>query len=146
VARQLARIHLHVTVVSLPSDALYLKTSTPGAPFDITDGGWATDYVDPADYLVPIATRSGIKAAGATNIAYYVDKSTEASIAHAVTLVGAARDAAFADIEWNLRTKQVPYIATAISTRPTLFSSRVGCQVNNPAYGLDLGALCIRPR
>ena len=31
-------------------------------PYDITDGGWTMDYVDPADFLVPLATASGIKA------------------------------------------------------------------------------------
>lgn len=145
IARQLARIHLEVKIVSLPSDALYLKSSTPGAKFDITDGGWVTDYVDPADFLVPIATRRGITPAGSTNVAYYVDPALESAIAKASSLSGAARFRAFAAIERGLRTKQVPYVATALSTRPTLFSDRVGCMVNNPVYGLDLGVLCVRP-
>ena len=42
VARELALIGIHVVVKSLPGSALFLKVSTPGAAYDITDLGWTT--------------------------------------------------------------------------------------------------------
>jgi ABC-type oligopeptide transport system substrate-binding subunit/class 3 adenylate cyclase/DNA-binding beta-propeller fold protein YncE len=144
VARELAPLGIHVAVKSLPESALFLKVTTPGAPYDITDSGWTMDYVDPADFLVPLATASGIKSAQSSNLAYFKNSSIEKAIARALPLQGAARARAFAAIEWRLRTQLVPYVALASDTRPILFSARVGCQLSNPAYGLDLGALCVR--
>ena len=144
VARQLARIGIHVVVKSLAGNALFLKVSTPGARYDIADAGWAMDYVDPADFLVPLATASGIKAAQSTNTAYLKDPSLEKAFAAAMILRGDRRARAFADIEWRLRTQLVPYVALASDTRPVMFGTRMGCGRASPVYGLDLGALCVK--
>ena len=102
------------------------------------------DYVDPADFLVPLATASGIKAAQSTNTAYLKDPSLEKAFAAAMVLRGDRRARAFADIEWRLRTKLVPYVALASDTRPVMFGMRMGCGLASPVYGLDLGALCVK--
>lgn len=102
------------------------------------------DYVDPADFLVPLAAASGIKAMQSTNTAYLKDPSLEQAFAAAVPLQGAQRTAAFAAIEWRLRTQLVPYVALASDTRPFMFGTRMGCELASPVYGLDLGALCVK--
>jgi hypothetical protein len=37
-----------------------------------------------------------------------------------------------------------PWIAFSIETSHDFFSARTGCQVYQPVYGIDLGALCLR--
>ena len=145
VSAQLKRLGIRVLVQSLPADVLFAKTTAPGAAFDITETGWAMDYVDPGDFLAPIAQEAGIKSAQSTNIAYFRDPGIDRGISRALAEAGAKRLRSFAQIEWSLRTKLVPYVAYASETRPILFSSRLGCHVANPVYyGTDLAALCIR--
>ncbi len=145
VAHALKPLGIDVVVQALPVDVLFAKTTARGAAFDITDTGWAMDYVDPGDFLVPIAQASGIKSAQSTNVAYFHDPAIELELSQALKARGAERERAFERIEWDLRTRLVPYVAYAAETRGNLFSVRLGCHVANPVYyGADLAALCIR--
>jgi hypothetical protein len=37
-----------------------------------------------------------------------------------------------------------PWVAFSTETSQDFFSARTGCQVYQPVYGIDLGALCLR--
>jgi hypothetical protein len=37
-----------------------------------------------------------------------------------------------------------PRVAYGIETSHDFFSARTGCQVYQPVYGIDLGALCLK--
>jgi YVTN family beta-propeller protein len=142
--RQLGRIGISLRVSALPADQLVAAQSRRNATFDITDWGWAADYVDPADFLAPLATAAGINFPQLTNAARFTDPGVERAFARATHLAGQARIRAFTALEWRLRSSDVPYVAIANDTRPVIFSTRTRCRINNPVYGLDLAALCIR--
>ena len=143
--RELARIGIHLRVKALPAAAEFQYVSARGARFDIADTGYYADYVDPADFLLPIATASGIKTAQSSNLAYFTTPAVTRMLDSARPLIGNARTSAFERIESSLRTVEDPYIAYATETPP---SSPIEPSAlrdrKSPVYGLDLGALCIK--
>ena len=53
------------------------------------------------------------------------------------------RFAAFGRLELRLMRTAAPWAAYAQTAEDVLLSSRVGCAVQSPVYGLDLAALCL---
>jgi hypothetical protein len=43
-----------------------------------------------------------------------------------------------------MKTDQAPWAAWSNQTNYDFFSSRIGCQLWEPSYGMDLAQLCIR--
>jgi hypothetical protein len=58
--------------------------------------------------------------------------------------VGAARAAAYAKIENDMSKTQSPWAAESNQTNYDFFSAKVGCELWEPSYGMDLAALCLR--
>ena len=59
-------------------------------------------------------------------------------------LNGPRRYRAYARLDADLASEAAPVAAYAHNTKDYLFSARMGCEVIQPIYGVDLGALCIR--
>jgi hypothetical protein len=47
-------------------------------------------------------------------------------------------------LDAGVARNEAPWIAIGNQASHDLFSARMGCQVFNPVYGMDLAALCIR--
>ena len=62
----------------------------------------------------------------------------------AAALSGPAHDRAYAALEHDLVKELAPAAAYASQTSIHLFSSRIGCQMNQPIYGIDLARRCVR--
>jgi hypothetical protein len=62
----------------------------------------------------------------------------------AARLSGPARYAAYATLDADLAGKAAPMIAFGVQLTQDFFSARIGCQVFQPTYGIDLAALCIK--
>jgi hypothetical protein len=62
----------------------------------------------------------------------------------AARLSGTARYDAYATLDADLARNAAPMVAWATSTSADLFSARVGCQIYQPVYGMDIAALCLR--
>ena len=77
------------------------------------------------------------------NFSYFDDPAWNKKMAAAKLQAGAARAAAFAKLDAGL-TKAAPIVTFAYPGQRDFFSSRIGCQTFQPAYGMDLGALCVR--
>jgi hypothetical protein len=60
----------------------------------------------------------------------------------AASLGGEQRLHAFGQLDVDLATHTAPAVAFANLTAEDFFSARIGCQVFDPIYGIDLGALC----
>jgi hypothetical protein len=74
----------------------------------------------------------------------FVDSKWRARLAAASRLTGTARYLNYARLDAELARYAAPLAAFGNQTGLDLFSSRIGCQVFTPAYGIDLAALCVR--
>jgi hypothetical protein len=69
---------------------------------------------------------------------------TNARLHAAEQLTGAARYAAYGSLDVDLVRNQAPLAAIGAPNWRDFFSARMGCQVANPLYGMDLAQLCIK--
>jgi ABC-type oligopeptide transport system substrate-binding subunit len=135
--RNLAAIGIDVQITSLSLDASFTRLARPGG-WDIGYWNWFPDSGDPSDGIATFFENSD------GNPGAYHDAAFERRIAAALRLRDlAARTRAFERLDADLTRKAAlaPY-AAAVTT--DLFSDRIGCQVQQPLYGIVLGALCVR--
>jgi ABC-type transport system substrate-binding protein len=137
VKTDLAAIGLRAEVKALPSGTLFTKLTTPGEPFDMGWEGWLPDWRDPAAML-NILLESG------TVVPTFDDPTWRRRLAAAAQLTGAQRYMTYARLDTDLARSAAPLVAFGNLSSPDFFSARIGCQVFEPAYGMDLGSLCIR--
>jgi ABC-type oligopeptide transport system substrate-binding subunit len=140
----LSSIGLDVDIRAFPIDELFEKAGTKGAPFDILDSHWNADYADPSDFLnVLLDQRIGPR--GNLNGSYFTDARLARKLERVDQLSGDARYRAYATLSVELARDAAPWVAYATGTSRDFFSARMGCQIFQPVYGVDLAALCTRP-
>jgi hypothetical protein len=110
----------------------------PNDPWDMVVDGWA-GLDDPGDFLNAFASRD------AFNASHLDDSRIDALINDAARRSGLARAFAYARVDHTLVRDAAPWIAFANENTHDFFSARIGCQLDQPLNGMDLGALCIRP-
>jgi ABC-type oligopeptide transport system substrate-binding subunit len=115
-----------------------------GEPFDAALVGWGADYPDPAAFLNQLVYGPTIGPRDNVNFSYFDDPSYNRRLAAAARLSGPSRYLAYAALDADLARKAAPFVALANDSEHDFFSARVGCQVYQPVYGVDLAALCIR--
>lgn len=135
----LGAIGITVDVVSLPIDAASTRIATDSAPWDIGWGTWSIDYADPSDYISGMFDPSL-----QLGLSPFDAPAWEKAIRHASTLTGSQRLAVYGRLDDALARAAAPVIAWSTQASRDLFSARVGCQVYQPIYGIDLGRLCLR--
>jgi ABC-type transport system substrate-binding protein len=140
----LGRIGIRLRVRSFPSGVLYQKATLPNAPYDILAYGWAPDWLDPTNVLGPFLETSAIGTPNNANFANFADRRYAARFAAASRLYPPERYRAFARLVRDLERRAVPLVAYSVDASYNLFSSRLGCQLYQPLYGVDLGALCVK--
>jgi len=139
VKSNLAAIGLRVEINTWPSGTLFAKVNKPGEPYDMAwDEGWLPDYLDP-NAMLGVLLEQGEAAPT------FVDPVWRARLAAASRLTGPERYLTYARLDTELAHSASPLIAFGNLRGIDFFSSRIGCQVFTAAYGIDLGALCIRP-
>ena len=106
--------------------------------------GWSADTPDPAAMLVPLLDGSRIRAVHNTDIAYFDESRYNRRLDAAARLTGSRRYRAYGALDVRIARDAAPYIALANPARVDFFSSRMGCEVDQPVYGVDLAALCVR--
>jgi YVTN family beta-propeller protein len=140
----LAAIGLDVQVREFPVVELFERAGTKGEPFDIITAHWGADYADPSDFLNVLLGQQ-IHPSGNLNLAYYTDPDVARKLDRVARLTGEARYRGYAALSVELARDAAPWVAYASGTSRDFFSSRMGCQVFHPVYGIDLAALCTRP-
>jgi YVTN family beta-propeller protein len=139
---ELARIGISLRVKEFGGDALYRQAAVPNAPYDIVTFGWEMDWLDPGDVLRPLFDTSAIGTPDNTNLANFSDPRLSARLAAALRLYPPERYLAVQRLVLDLE-RAAPVVAYSADPALNLFSSRIGCQIYQPLYGVDLGALCL---
>ena len=134
----LAAIGLRVVIKTLPLPRLYKAGARLNPGFDLIELGWSVDYPDPSDFI-----NTQFKP-GVVQRALFDDPAFDRRMEAAAELTGSARYSAYAKLDLDLAAGAAPAAAYATGTLASLFSARIGCQVNQPIYGIDLGRLCVR--
>jgi ABC-type transport system substrate-binding protein len=139
IKKNLAAIGLKLKVEEFPLGPLLTKLHTRGEPFDLAIDRRFVGSPDPFLFLNPLLDPS----LGA-NAGHFADPLWVQKLRAAAKMSGARRDAAYGRLDVDLARAAAPLAAFSYQTRQDFFSARVGCQIYNPAYGIDLAALCIK--
>ena len=141
----LRAIGIDLDVKSFPVGVLFVRLAKRDEPFDAALVGWGADYQDPANFFNPLLTGAPIGSANNYNFSYFDHASYERRLEAAARLSGPARYLAYAKLDANLASGAAPVAALFNPAAESFFSARIGCQIYQPLYGVDLAALCIRP-
>jgi YVTN family beta-propeller protein len=132
----LAAIGLRLEVEAFPDETLAHKLATPGEPFDMAWEGWLPNYMDPDAFL------NALIASDAT-VPSLADPAYRARLAAAARLSGPRRYLTYARLDADLARHAAPLVAFGNLSAHVLLSARMGCEVQQPIYGIDLAALCL---
>jgi Bacterial extracellular solute-binding proteins, family 5 Middle/PASTA domain len=143
----LRQIGLEMEIRLFPRATQFELTGRRGEPFDMTLEGWHMDYFDPFDFLFLLdGSRLGPPGStGNVNFAYFDDPGYNGRIQAASQLHGDARANAFGELDVDIAQNAAPWAPFGVPNDRHFFSGRVGCQTYVPAFGISLGALCLRP-
>jgi YVTN family beta-propeller protein len=140
----LARIGIDVTTQELPFIQMFKREQQPHPSWDLAFFSWGFDFPDPSDVLNYLL--HGNYAAGNPNSSRFDDPGYNRRLDAAARLTGPARSAAYAKLDADLAGRAAPMIAFGLPLSEDFFSARIGCQVYQPTYAMDLAALCVRGR
>lgn len=146
VRANLRAIGVDVDVVTFPEQPVP-QLFRPGERWDIAEAGWIADYADPFDMInVPFGPlgKKPLADVNSINFGRFDDPRFERRLRAVARESGRGRYRAYASLDADLAREEAPIAAYAHNTHDYLFAARVGCDVIQPIYGVDLGALCIR--
>ena len=125
-----------------PVGDFFSRISRPGEPFDLAVSGLHLANPDPGSILEVF--RSIDPVVGGENISHFKDPSFDRKLKAAAKLSGAKRYRVYNRLAFELARDAAPAAAIAWNTSRDFFSARIGCQIYQPVYGIDLAALCLR--
>jgi peptide/nickel transport system substrate-binding protein len=143
---ELAPIGITVQIKAKPGFAVGHLIGRRGEPFDMALDSWFLAYPDPADVLNYLFDGRSIRAKGNSNHSYFDDPTYNRKLAAAAQLTGRRRNAAYQALEADLLLNAAPAAPLANFVESEFFSARIGCQVYQPVYQIDLAALCLKHR
>ena len=112
-----------------------------GNGYDIRDDSWPLSEYDPQNMLGTVMFGQPEYIETPTS---FTDPSWRRRVEQVATLdAQQGRFGAFGRLELRLMRTAAPWAAYAQTTEDVLLSSRIGCAVQSPVYGLDLAALCL---
>ena len=130
IKQDLQRIGINVEIRTFPFNVMVARMQRRGEPWDIGLLDWGADFVDPSSFLDLLAPS--------------VDAGSREKLARAARLSGPIRYRTYGQLAVELARHAAPWVAYANGTFRDFFSARIGCQLFQPVYGMDLGALCTR--
>lgn len=144
VQSNLKAIGIDVEIKQFPRNVQFAKEGNRGEPFDIADEGWIADYPDPYDFINKLLDGRAIQKTNNVNFSYFNDPEWNQRMDEAQAKTGDARNAAFAKLDQDIVRDASPLAAWMVANNLDFFSARVGCQLFQPVYFMDLASLCIR--
>jgi YVTN family beta-propeller protein len=140
VKTNLAAIGITVVAKKFTSAALTGILNRKGEPYDLAFTlGWNADYPDPDDFL------NLLLGSGATGyVPAFDNPSYQHQASAAFKLTGPPRYLAYGKLDINTARNSAPWAPIGNIISRDFFSKRIGCQVYQPVYGIDLAALCIK--
>jgi peptide/nickel transport system substrate-binding protein len=143
---ELAPIGINVQIKAFPSFAVYHLTGRRGEPFDMALTSWYLAYPDPSNILNYLFDGRSIRATANSNHSYFDDPTYNRKLAAAARLTGPQRYSAYQTLEADLLRNAAPAAPLYNFEEQEFFSARIGCQVYQPVYQIDLAALCLKQR
>ncbi len=142
VRRDLHPLGIDVQIQEMPLAEYFVRIGRRGEPFDLAVVGWINGSTDPADAIDTFA--SPIHLADNVNFSYLDAPAFDRTLAAAEALSGTKRYRTLNALALELERDIAPAAAFETGASGDLFSRRIGCQLYQPVYGIDLGALCVR--
>jgi ABC-type transport system substrate-binding protein/class 3 adenylate cyclase len=142
VRRNLKPLGIDVQVKEFSIGDFFVHLGRRGEPFDLAVSGWFFS-IDPASVLSIFDGRT-IHAKNNPNFSYYNDPVFNRKLDGAAKLSGAKRYRVFSRLALELQRDGVPVAAIGTNKSRDFFSARMGCQVFQAFYGIDIAALCLR--
>ena len=105
--------------------------------------GWTFGSTDPGEVL-SFFDGSTIGSPNNNGARYLNDPAFNGKLNAAERLSGAKRYRVFSRLAFDLERDDAPVAAIATGTSLDFFSARMGCQLYQPVYGIDIAALCVR--
>jgi YVTN family beta-propeller protein len=137
VTANLAAIGIDVVTKRFPFPALTTRIYRKDEPFDLAyPQAWAWDYPDPATNLADGHVLNSVP---------FTDPAYRRKARAASMLSGPQRFLAYGRLDADTARNAAPVVSVGTKITREFFSARMGCQVYQPIYGMDLAALCIRP-
>ncbi len=144
VQENLKAIGINVKIRQFDRAVQFEKEGIRGEPFDIADEGWIADYPDPYDFINILLDGNTIRPRNNVNFSYFNDPKFNDLMADAAKLAGEERLARYAELDEQIARDGAPLAAYHNDTNRDFFSAKIGCQVYQPVYGMDIAALCAR--
>jgi ABC-type transport system substrate-binding protein/DNA-binding SARP family transcriptional activator len=119
------------------------QISHRGEPFDLAVAAGDNITTDPTQVLEGF-DGSTITADGNSNLSYLNDPAFDQQLHAAAVLSGARRYRTYSQLALELEHDLAPAAAFATTASRDFFSARMGCQLYQTIYGIDLAALCLR--
>jgi ABC-type transport system substrate-binding protein len=142
IKENLKAIGIDVEVHQFARAIQFSKEGTKGEPFDIAFEGWQADYPDPYDFLNVLLDGRTIKSANNVDFSYLSDPAVNAKLDAAAATTGSDRAATYAKLDAELTRDVSPLVAWGIDNDRDFFSSKVGCILHHPVYGIDIATMC----
>lgn len=135
---QLEPIGIELDIKRYSGNELFDRLGRPGEPYDIVFNGWLADYPDPANFIDALLG----------NVLPFMPRFTDprfvGRLHRAALLSGPERYLTYGKLDAELARESAPFAVFGNSVSYDFFSSRVGCQVYQPAFAIDLAALCLK--
>jgi peptide/nickel transport system substrate-binding protein len=141
VQSELKQIGFNVTIKSAPDSVNGGIISTRANKIPMGINNWTQDYPDGDDFFVPLLDGKTITPTNNNNYAAFSNVGVEKAIARISPMVGAARDAAWENLDISTMKTLAPWAPLINPAWVDLFSSRLTGYVYTPVYGLDLTTL-----
>ncbi len=136
------RLGIDVQIEYSSFDTYFDTIATRGQPFDVSFGGWATDYPDGAGFL-PSLLDSHLTPTDNANTTYFNSPKYNREIKRISGLSGEARLPAWADLDVEMMRNDPPWAPYSNSTELDFVSKSYGCYVYDPVIGRpNLVATC----
>jgi ABC-type transport system substrate-binding protein/class 3 adenylate cyclase/streptogramin lyase len=143
IQRDLKPLGIDVQVKEFAIGDYFARLGRRNEAYDLAVSGWQFGSPDPGAVLGNF-DGSTIGQSGNQNLSYYNDPAFNRKLKAAAKLSGSKRYRTYSRLALELERDGVPAAAIGTSTSHDFFSARMGCQVYQPVYGMDLAALCLR--
>ncbi len=143
IRRNLEPLGIDVQVKEFAIGDFYARITRRGEPFDLAMNSWGWQTGDPVRML-EVFDGSTIAPSGNPNFSYFDDPAFDRKLQAIRKLSGAKRYRAASRLALELQRDFVPAAPVATNASRDFFSARIGCQVYQPVWGMDLAALCLR--
>ena len=142
----LAAIQVDVQPQFFPGREFFGRIATPGEAWDLAIVGWSADYADPWDFIDVLLNGKNRPGAGGSdnNWGSFDDATFNQRMDDASALQPPARYDAYAALDHDLMADAAPWAPWGNINARDFFSERIGGQVFNPLFGMDLAALRLR--